>query len=113
MWRKNNGLLQYLDYIVVLPRSYLERIDVLVAYISNIVYSTQDYLLTYLPGYLRCTVIFLQIGKFSKGLLRAKSKYFLFQKGDFIASFVDGKKIGKTKNTSNLPTMLAKAKEML
>ena len=37
----------------------------------------------------------------------------IFQKGDFIASFVDEKKIGKTKNTSNLPTMLAKAKEML
>ena len=73
---KNNGLLQYLDYIVV-PRSYLERIDVLVAYISNIVYSTQDYLLTYLPGYLRCTVIFLQIVKFSKGFITAKSKYFL------------------------------------
>lgn len=56
---------------------------------------------------------FLQIWKFSKGFIRAKSKYFLFQKGDFIASFVDEKKIGKTKNTSNLPTMLAKAKEML
>ena len=65
---KNNGLLQYLDYIVV-PRSYLERIDVLVAYISNIVCSTQDYLLTYLPGYsLDVLLFFCKLGNFPKDL---------------------------------------------
>ena len=71
---KNNGLLQYLDYIVV-PRSYLERIDVLVAYISNIVYSTQDYLL-YLLTYqatLDVLLFFCKLGNFLK-----ESKYFLF-----------------------------------
>ena len=58
---KNNGLLQYLDYIVV-PRSYLERIDVLVAYISNIVYSTQD------QATLDVLLFFCKLGNFPKDL---------------------------------------------